>query len=463
MEFRSRAGAGARRKALSIYSDMKTGDYESLSPRVRRFLRAADALGGTIVSFFHPRIRRIEAAKSAVQPFVGARKVLLARCDGIGDLVLSTPAIRALRARLPDAEIHLMVGPWAKDVAGMVPGVDKVIPYAPWGYRALRAARGNLFPGEDLRMAARIRRERYDLAVDLRGDLLTLLPMAFWRIPERVGRATRGGGFALTRIVPPARPGREHEVDRTLDVVAALGARTENRAIELNVPADAVLGARAFLERRRLEPEKTLVFGPGAQWPWKLWPRRNFAELGRTLVAAGYRIVVVGAGGESAMIEEIVRAGGTGLVGCAGPLDLRELAGLFLCAAASWPWIPGSATSRPRRRPRASCFSVPARPRSSPRSPKKCASFTSPARCIPATSAEPAGIPITGAWAGFNRRKSTRRCEASSDKRQFGRRYGGFRPAWRSSARCQGCVAPRLRKPGTMARTWSSVRSRKSS
>jgi len=349
---------------------MKTSDYESLSPRVRLFLRAADALGRVAVSFFNPQITQIAqieedeekktereekkesvkslpadlsaaasakaeasaqaGAQSAVKTPAGVRKILLARCDGIGDLVLSTPAIRALRARFPDAAIHLMVGPWAKDIAEMVPGVDKVIPHAPWGYRALRASRGNLSPMGDLRMAARIRRERYDLAVDLRGDLLTLLPMVFWKIPERVGRATRGGGFALTRVVPPARPGGEHEVDRTLAVVAALGAGTDDRAIELNVPGDALLGARAFLERQGLDPEKSFVFGPGAQWPWKLWPRRNFAELGRTLVADGYRVVVVGAGREAMMIEEIVRAGGPGMVGCAGALDLRELAGLFL-------------------------------------------------------------------------------------------------------------------------------------
>jgi len=61
------------------------------------------------------------------------------RCDGIGDLVNSIPAIRAIRTHFDKSVIDLVVGSWTKDIAEMIPFVDEVLIHAPWGYRKLRA------------------------------------------------------------------------------------------------------------------------------------------------------------------------------------------------------------------------------------------------------------------------------------------------------------------------------------
>ncbi len=290
---------------------------------MRRFLWIADRLGALLALPWRllRRPRDLDPAD--------IRNILLLRCDGIGDLVESTPAIRAVRRRFPDAKIELMVGPWAADVAAMIPDVDEVLPYAPWGYRRLRALRRQRSLLVDLRWSRRLRRRRYDLAIDLRGDLLSLLPMAFWKIPRRVGRGTRGGSFALTHQVPAVAPQRQHEVRRTLDVVAWVGGDTGDEALALTPNEAACQRARAAFAAAGLDPAKTILFAPGAQWKWKWWP--GFGELAKSLIEAGRQVGVLGAPGEEHFHEE-VRAVAPAAVSLIGRFDLTALTAAFSLA-----------------------------------------------------------------------------------------------------------------------------------
>ena len=302
---------------------MQTRDYESPSPRVRTFLRIVDELGAIAAA-------PLKALRGTPEP-QPVRKILLLRCDGIGDVVFSTPAIRAMRAAFPAAQIDLVVGPWCKDVAEMIPGVDHVISHAPWGYRKLRAAKENLSPWEDVEFARRIRREGYDLALDLRGDLLSIVPMSLWNIPRRFARVTRGGAFAVTDIVPPAARGRGHEVERTIDVVAELGAVSSEDVPRLAVPAAAIERARGVFAEHGQRLDDAILLLPGAQWEWRRWPTENFAALARALMARGHRVAAVGAKGDLPFLAPLVEAA-PGAVLLAGKLDLKGVAGaLVVC------------------------------------------------------------------------------------------------------------------------------------
>jgi len=297
--------------------------YESLSKRVNRLLWLVDLLGAVLTA--PTRLwRRCFGVRQ--QPI---RKILLTRCDGIGDLVCSIPAIHAIRKRFGDAELVLMVGPWSRDVAELIPGPDRLLVHAPWGYRRLRAVRSDRSLSTDWDALRKIRRERFDIAIDLRGDLLTLLPMLFWGIPRRVGRATRGGGFALTQTVPPVGFGRQHEVDRTLDVAAAVGAAIDDRTATLDVSGALQKAAKQIYQDNKLNPARTIILAPGAQWRWKQWP--HFAELVKQLLDEKKQVAIVGAAGDASLAREIIEAV-PGVVDLTGQTDLQQLTALFsLC------------------------------------------------------------------------------------------------------------------------------------
>ncbi|MDP8224452.1 MAG: glycosyltransferase family 9 protein [Candidatus Lernaella stagnicola] len=297
----------------------KLAEYESLSPRVRLFLWLIDRFGAVRSALWRWRWRRRVIPRHP-------QRILVTRCDGIGDLVESTPALRSLRKRFPDARIELMVGPWAADVARMIEDVDEVLPYAPWGYRFLRTVRRELSLGVDWRWLWRLRRRRYDLAIDLRSDILTLLPMAWWAIPVRVGRATRGGGFTLTHEVPPVDPARSHEVRRTLDVVARLDAEAQDERLALSPGDEAVRKATQVLREAGLSRKRTVLLAPGAQWRWKWWP--GFGDLAHRLHEAGWQTAVIGAPGDEHFHAAITERD-PATISLIGRFNLRELTAAF--------------------------------------------------------------------------------------------------------------------------------------
>lgn len=305
---------------------LRLDQYESLSSNVNRFLWSVDRIGRLF--------RRTPHASPGNRRYEGLRKILLLRCDGIGDLICSIPAIQALCAAYPEARLDLMVGPWNRDIAGMIDGPSSVVPHAPWGYRVLRSERGSANLGEDWRIGRAMRSAGYDLAVDLRGDLLSLLPLAFWNIPRRVGRIARGGGFAVTRAVEGSDDRNAHEVDRTNRVAAAVGAPATGRQPRLSVSGEAIALANAILAEHALDPAHTVLLCPFAQWAWKQWPEEHYRRLVPWLRERGYRVAATGSAADAGAAEALSREVGGHLVNLAGKADLKGLAGLFfLCRA----------------------------------------------------------------------------------------------------------------------------------
>src|SRR5436190_6227216 len=150
-------------------------------------------------------------------PGTGSRhvKILLIRLRLIGDVVFTTPLVRALKRRFPDAHLTYLVEPEALAVVRGNPHLNEVI-VAP-------RRRGVARITDDLRLARRLRRERYDIAIDLHGG-----PRSAWlawlsRAPTRIGYEIKGRTWMYTRVV--ARPRalrRRHSVANQWDLLEAI-------------------------------------------------------------------------------------------------------------------------------------------------------------------------------------------------------------------------------------------------
>jgi ADP-heptose:LPS heptosyltransferase len=293
--------------------------YESINPKVNRFLWCVDRIGALI--------RKPPSTTLPLPPVQDMRRILLLRCDGIGDLICSIPAIQAICAHYSSAQVDLMVGPWNQPLASMIPGPANVLAHAPWGYRVLRTARKGLWLSEDMRMRRVVRECGYNMVIDLRGDLLSLVPMWLWGIPVRVGRVARGGGFAVTHSVSGNTDRTAHEVERTKHVACRVGAEQAPDFPRLEIPADTKSFAGQMLNSHGLAPDRTIVLCPFAQWEWKCWPMPSYVELCRLLAKKGFKAVVVG--GPENLQEAVEFSCATGAVNLAGSLGLHALAGLF--------------------------------------------------------------------------------------------------------------------------------------
>lgn len=226
-------------------------------------------------------------------------KILLVRLRLIGDVVFTTPVIRALRRRFPDAHLTYLVEPGAAPVVANNPHLDdvRVIPHTR-GWRRIR---------DDLHVGLALRRERFDLAIDLHGG-----PRSGWltwmtRAPARVGYDVAGRGWMYTRIVGRARELRpRHSVLNQWDLLgavdAALAGPPDPECDRVEMTAGA--GARASVGARLAAlgiaaDDQVVVMHVSAGNPFRRWPEAAFADLAGALADGGPRRWVLVTSGPS--------------------------------------------------------------------------------------------------------------------------------------------------------------------
>lgn len=190
---------------------VQTGRYRYSRLRWRIAVYAIDALG-FLALWLWRRVRPILAPRPP-------RRLLLVQLDHLGDAVLTSPLLTALRAVYPNAVIEVLASPSNHEVFEADPNVDRV-----------RVARKTWFERDRGRWAMlsavwslgrTLRGGRFDLGIDVRGDILTVLVLTLAGIPRRVGWTMGGGGFLLTDVATWI-PGR-HEVESRLALLECLG------------------------------------------------------------------------------------------------------------------------------------------------------------------------------------------------------------------------------------------------
>lgn len=221
-------------------------------------------------------------------------RLLFITSNRIGDAVLSTAALNALCARMPNAAVVVACGPLAKDLFRAWPHLEAVetIDKSSGRWSGLRA---------------RLAGKRYDLAVDLRGSLITYL--------LNCGR----------RIIYRKRAGQPvHKVEELARLIGAPpGPLLLPRDAKAEADAGAIFAGSDFL-----------ALGPGANWIGKTWPATAFAAAARALSTpgaafAGAPIVLLGGPGEEAMAAEVARGlAGAEVINAVGKLDLLATAAL---------------------------------------------------------------------------------------------------------------------------------------
>jgi ADP-heptose:LPS heptosyltransferase len=222
--------------------------------------------------------------------------ILLVRLRLIGDVVFTTPAIRAIRRHYPDARLTYIVEEEAAAVVRHNPHLDEVIvarsPHAPGRLRA------------DIALIRRLRRERYDLAIDFHGgprsSMLTWLSGA--RI--RVGYEVTGRSWMYTTRVPRPRALRpRHSVVSQWDVLLPLGIAPPDSEIDATEMPDDPAAASAVA--RRLAGagigagNPVVVVHVSAGNPFRRWPSASFVELVRRLASKDPRRRIILTSGPS--------------------------------------------------------------------------------------------------------------------------------------------------------------------
>lgn len=256
-------------------------------------------------------------------------KIAVVRLDSIGDVLLSEPAIRALRRRFPGAELHLVADPAGAALLDGHPALDRIWAVkVPW-HRAWRGERLNRVKvGVELFKAVRrLRKEAFDAAVELRGDPRDILFMWLLGPKLRVGSDARGGGSWLHVSLGPDQP--VHRVDFAQAVVGLVGARPVDGGPEVPFRPEEVDFGRNVAAGSGGQPR--VAFHLGAGFATKCLPVPKFAAAARRLRQLYPEMVIYLVGGpdEAGLAARFIGGYDGPVVNLVGRLSLRQTAAVL--------------------------------------------------------------------------------------------------------------------------------------
>jgi lipopolysaccharide heptosyltransferase II len=266
-----------------------------------------------------------------------AENVLCVRLDALGDVLMTTPAFRALKQSHSGRRLTLLTSPAAAALAPLLPEIDACIAYdAPW----MKATAPRADSRPDLAMIEQLRQRHFDAAVIFTVFSQNPLPAALLcllaDIPRRLAHCRENPYQLLTDWVPEREPEQfiRHEVRRQLDLVATIGCHTTNERLSLRVPPEAIRRVHAILHELGLTSGRPWVLiHPGASAPSRRYPPERFAEAAELLARQhDLPLIFSGSDCERELIEGIRATIAVPSHSLAGCLSLAELAALIALA-----------------------------------------------------------------------------------------------------------------------------------
>jgi len=296
-----------------------------------------------LAALARPLVRRTPSAINSV---------LYIKPDHLGDLLLATPVLAALRQRLPNARVTALVGPWSRMVLQRNPDVDLLLtcPFPgferrPAGVRSQESGvrswprifiarlRSLFTPYVTLlRYALLLRAGRYDLAIIGRDDHWWGAALALLAgVPCRVGFAVPECQPFLTNALP-WNP-RAHVTDQGLELIQALSAQCSMLNAQFRArfdPAQAdITWANDWIAAHGLADAPLVLLHPGTGGPAKLWFAERWAAVADALQADGARLVLTGGPDELALVAEVAAHMQSVVLALAGQTSVGQLAALM--------------------------------------------------------------------------------------------------------------------------------------
>jgi predicted lipopolysaccharide heptosyltransferase III len=243
--------------------------------------------------------------ENAPQPLAPARwdwqsvrRVLVVRLRSIGDTVLATPSLFALKRFLPHAQVDILVEDWVAPLLDNHPHVDNVVVLERGGVVART------------RVARELRAGRYDVVYNLHGGTTATFLTRATGARHRVGFKTYQYAKLHTELVPSASlvwgQQKAHSVEQQLALLGWTGVPVTDRPrTSLGISAGASDAVNQQLAAAGLTNTKIALIHPAAAFETKRWPTENFARVAEYLSERGFAPVAIAAPHESQIVDDL--------------------------------------------------------------------------------------------------------------------------------------------------------------
>lgn len=257
------------------------------------------------------------------------KRILVIKLKHIGDVLLATPAIHALKEAFPKSQIYALVSAGTEEMLTGNPDLEEVLTFAKGGDFFRR-------PVSEWKLLGKVRRVRPDLVVELgNGDREAILGLLS-RAKARVGYDPQGSGLPgrrrlLTHVVD--QDWQKHVVESNLDLVRAIGVKPRDKRLRLFSARKDNEAIESLLRWHGVPPSDLLVtIHPTSRWFFKCWTDEGFAGVVDHLVTChGAKVAITSgqAGREVEKAKRVIALARSPLINLAGRLTLKQLAALI--------------------------------------------------------------------------------------------------------------------------------------
>jgi lipopolysaccharide heptosyltransferase II len=269
---------------------------------------------------------RNESLSRAMPParFQHIERIVIRSANWVGDAIMTTPAVRAIRRNFPAAHISLLAKPWVAPVFALNPDIDEVMVYQAGG-------RHRSWIGL-IRLARDLHSRGFDLAILFQNAFEAALLSFMAGIPRRMGFTTDARTALLTDRIRSWRPLKKgHLIDYYLGLLNGAGLTLHGRRLTLIISPDERREARCFLEHQGIGEGLLIGLNPGATFGTaKRWLPDRFVELGRRLIEEQRAHVLIFGGPDEINLGRWLAADiGEGAINLCGKTTLRQAMSLI--------------------------------------------------------------------------------------------------------------------------------------
>ncbi len=219
------------------------------------------------------------------------KKFIFVNPFGIGDVLFTTPVIRAIRDNYPDA----FIGYWCNErVEGLLknnPHIDKIFAFSMGDFKRVRNESVIESTSKLLKLLWNIKREKFEICLDFSSEHRYSLLAKILGIKRRVGFNYKNRGRFLTDKIDTYGYSSKHVVEYYLDLLKPLGITPKDQNLELKITEINRAKAQSILTRLKVDPQELLIgIAPGAGGSWgkdaalKHWPAIKYAQLAQEIV-----------------------------------------------------------------------------------------------------------------------------------------------------------------------------------
>lgn len=263
-------------------------------------------------------------------------KILIINIFGIGDVLFTAPLISNLKAAYPDSYIGYLCARRTSSLLEGNPSINRIFVYERDELEAVRRKSPARYWKALGKLMGDIRKEQFELALDV--SMNSFMGFLAWaaRIPRRVGFDYKGRGFFLNKKIFLDGYEDKHVVDYYLDLLAEIGVPVRQKMMELPLSAEVMEWVAKFLEGNHISgrgPVIGLVPGGGESWGkdalYKRWPAERFAKLADKLIEkSAAQIILLGSSAESELCQEVARGMRHPCLSACGKTSLSQFAAL---------------------------------------------------------------------------------------------------------------------------------------